>query len=284
MSIDRALRDERLLGAGLGDLSSWKVWLVTLKAAFGLRLDAAERSTFTKVAGDRSAPSRRVRELWAVVARRSGKSRMAAALAVFLALFQKHRLSKGEVGFIVVLASTSDQARNVFSYCQGFIEASEVLQREVRSVTAHEIRLCNNVTIAVHTNSFRSIRGRTLLGCVFDECSFWRSEESANPDQEVYRAVMPSLIASGGMLIAISTPYRRTGLLYTKHRDHFGHEGDDVLVIQGDSKTFNPLLSEELVQSHRSADPEGSIAEWDAQFRSDIAAFLTEDLIELAID
>jgi len=154
----------------------------------------------------------------------------------------------------------------------------------VRAITAHEIRLANDVMIGVHVNSYRTIRGKTLLGVVFDEVSFWRDEASATPDVETYRAAMPSLVASNGMLIGISTPYRRTGLLHAKHRDHFGVEGDDVLVVQGDSATFNPLLSAVLIEAHRASDPEAAVAEWDAQFRSDLVQFLSEDLIELAID
>jgi hypothetical protein len=225
-----------------------------------------------------------VREVWAIVARRSGKSRVAAALAVFLALFQRHQLVRGETGHVLVLAATADQAKTVFQYCAGFIEASEALRREVSSITAHEIRLRNNTVIGVHVNSYRTIRGKTLLACIFDETAFWRDETSATPDVETYRAVMPSLVASNGMLIGISTPYRKQGLLFQKHRDCFGHEGDDVLVVQGDSATFNPTLSRALIEAHRASDPEAAVAEWDAEFRSDISAFLSEDLIELAID
>ena len=209
---------------------------------------------------------------------------MAAALAVFLALFQRHKLAKGETGHVLVLAATQDQAKTMFEYCVGFVEASEALRHEVRAITAHEIRLANDVMIGVHVNSYRTIRGKTLLGVVFDEVSFWRDEASATPDVETYRAVMPSLVASNGMLIGISTPYRRTGLLHAKHRDHFGVEGDDVLVVQGDSATFNPQLSAVLIEAHRASDPEAALAEWDAQFRSDLVQFLSEDLIELAID
>jgi hypothetical protein len=209
---------------------------------------------------------------------------VAAALAVFLALFQRHKLAKGETGHVLVLAATQDQAKTVFEYCVGFIEASEALRREVSSITAHEIRLANNIVIAVHVNSFRTVRGKTLLACIFDEVSFWKDEASALPDVETYRACLPSLIASGGMLIGISTPYRRTGLIHAKHRDHFGVEGDDVLVVQGDAATFNPTLSAELIEAHRASDPEAAVAEWDAQFRSDLVQFLSEDLIELAID
>jgi hypothetical protein len=209
---------------------------------------------------------------------------MAAALAVYLALFQPHKLARGETGHVLVLAATQDQARGVFQYCCGFVEGSDALRREVKAITAHEIRLANDVVIAVHANSFRSVRGRTLLACIFDEVAFWRDEASAMPDVEVYRAVMPSLLASAGTLIAISTPYRRSGLLHAKHRDHYGIAGDDVLVVQGDSATFNPTLSAALIEGHRASDPEAATAEWDAQFRTDLVQFLPEDLIEMAID
>jgi hypothetical protein len=284
VAIDKAMADPLLFGGALGNPASWSAWICVLRAAFGLPLSEVDRATFHKVAGDRDPPGARVRELWAVAARRSGKSRMAAALAVYLALFQRHRLVKGETGHVLVLAATADQAKTVFGYACGFIDGSEVLRREVRNITAHEIRLANDVVIGVHVNSFRTIRGKTLLACIFDEVSFWRDEASATPDLETYRACMPSLIASGGMLIGISTPYRRMGLLHAKHRDHFGVEGDDVLVVQGDAGTFNPMLSSKLIEAHRASDPEAAVAEWDAQFRSDIAQFLSEDLIELAID
>src|SRR5215471_11151556 len=172
-TIDQALADQRLLGGALGDLGSWGTWLVVLKAAFGLPLDDAERATFAKIAGDRPLPGKRVRELWAVVARRSGKSRVAAALAVFLSLFQRHKLARGELGYVLVLAATADQAKTVFQYCAGFIEGSEALRREVVSITTHEIRLRNNTVISVHVNSYRTIRGKTLLACIFDETAFW---------------------------------------------------------------------------------------------------------------
>src|SRR5262249_30723881 len=142
----------------------------------------------------------------------------------------------------------------------------------------------NNAVIAVHVNSYRTIRGKTLLACIFDEVAFWRDESSATPDIEVARAVMPSLLASNGMLIGISTPYRRSGLLHSKHRDCFGVAAAGLLVFEGDAGMYNRTLSSKLIESHRRSDPESAVSEWDAQFRNDISAFLSEDLIELAID
>src|SRR6516164_1419009 len=96
VEIDHALLDHRMLGAGFGDLISWHVWTAVLKAAFGRPLNPRECETFAAVAGNRAVPTRRVRELWCVCGRRSGKSRIAAAVAIYQALFIKHRLARGE--------------------------------------------------------------------------------------------------------------------------------------------------------------------------------------------
>src|SRR6516164_7541132 len=284
VEIDHALSDHRLLGGGFGCLDTWCTWLAVLKAAFGRPLDAHEREIFTAVAGNRAVPKNRVREFWAVAGRRSGKSRVAAAIAVYLSLFCKHKLARGETGMVLTLAGSRDQARAVFSYVRGLLEAAPALRAEIVNVSRYEIELKNGIVIAVHSNSFRTIRGRTLAAAIFDETAFWRDESSALPDVETYRAVLPSLATTDGMLIGISTPYRKLGLLYQKHRDHFGHDDDDVLVVQGASKTFNPSLSDAVIAAQREADPAGAVSEWDAIFRTDIASLFDDELIDRAIE
>jgi hypothetical protein len=91
-------------------------------------------------------------------------------------------------------------------------------------------------------------------------------------------ACLPSLLTTNGMLIGISTGYRRAGLLYAKHRDHFGEDTPDVLVVQGSSRTFNATLSETGIAAMRAADPTAHASEWDAEFRSDLSAFLDDEL------
>ncbi|MCK1417644.1 terminase [Bradyrhizobium sp. CW4] len=285
LPIDATLCDPQLLGAALGDSRSWSTWLTTLRAAFGLPLSDAQRETFSLIAGGRAPPIQRVSEFWAVIGRRSGKSRVAAAIADHVALLQQHHLAPGEVGHVLVLSpTTTAQAKVVFQYCLGFIERSPVLRQEIASTTASEIRLKNGIVIGTHPNSFRSIRGRTLIACIFDESSFWRDETSALPDVECYRAVVPALATSRGMLIGISSPYRKIGMLYQKHKDCYGVDNPDVLVVQGDSRTFNPTLDEGLIAKATADDPEAALAEWAGQFRSDVAAFLSDADIDACID
>jgi hypothetical protein len=126
--------------------------------------------------------------------------------------------------------------------------------------------------------------GRTLLCVVADEVAYWRDESSAFPDLETYRACLPSLVASGGLWVGISTGYRRAGLLYAKHRDCFGRDDDDVLVVSGSTEQFNPTIDRALIDKARAEDPESARAEWDGDFRSDLAAFLSDADIDRAVD
>src|SRR5438105_3812458 len=162
-TIDQALSDRQLLGAALGDVTSWQGWLAILRAAFGLPLSPEQYLLFDEVAGARLAPAKRVRELWAIIGRRSGKSRMAAAIAVFQAAFGTYLLAPGEIGHVLVLAASKSQANAVFGYIKAFLDESSILRQLITDVTADEIRLKGNIAISVHSNSYRSVRGRTLI-------------------------------------------------------------------------------------------------------------------------
>jgi len=284
-TIDEALEDRLLLGAGLGDLSTWATWRTVLKATYGLQLDPSEVPTFDVLAGGRPPPRERVAELWAVVSRRSGKSRMAAAVSVYVAAFIDHsaRLAPGETGYVLVLSPSKSQARTVRDYCEGFIRASPDLEAMLLPSTTDEIRLCGNIVIAVHPASHRTVRGKTLLAVILDEVAYFRDEKSATPDIEVYRAVVPALATTYGILIAISSPYRKVGLLHQKHDRHFGKDGD-VLVIQAATELLNPTIDRSAIERSRADDPEAAQAEWDGQFRGDLSSLLDDAVIEAAID
>jgi hypothetical protein len=285
IDIDAAMCDRRLLGATLGSLDSWDTWRIALKAAFGLGLVTdRERELFAGIAGGREPPKRRPRESWILAGRRSGKSRMAALIAVFIAIFVKPKVAPGETPCVLVLAATTDQARVVFGYCKAFLEASSILRKEIDNITVAEIRLRNGTVIAVHPNSFRSTRGRTNVCCIFDGISFWRSDESATPDREVYNAILPSLATTNGMLLGVSSSYRRAGIMYNKYRDYFGVNNDDILVLCGTSLQFNPTFDVAVIEAQRAADPVAARSEWDSEFRPDVAEFLSDQLIEAATD
>jgi hypothetical protein len=59
---------------------------------------------------------------------------------------------------------------------------------------------------------------------VIDEAAFLRSEDSALPDIELARALRPALTTLNGRLVVISSPHRKTGLLWDAMRKYYGDE------------------------------------------------------------
>jgi hypothetical protein len=286
ISIDAALSDRKLFGAALGDLASWSVWRTILRATFGDSLDEQQKQVFAAVAGSRKPPARPVRELIAIAGRRSGKSRIAALVAAYIATCIDHRakLVPGEVGYVLVLAASRAQATVVLRYIAAFLQSSAILRREVAEVTAEEIRLKSGIVIAVHPNSFKTVRGRSLVAAVFDETSYWPTDDSALSDVEALRAVLPSLSTTNGMLIAISSPYRKAGLMFTRHRDFYAKNDDEVLVVKGATTAFNPTIDTSVIRRAEADDREAAQSEWHAEFRSDLSALLDDQVIDGAID
>ncbi len=139
--------------------------------------------------------------------------------------------------------------------------------------------------MTIATNSFRQVRGRTVLLAILDECAFWRDDTSVSPDVETYRALMPSLATlPGSMLIGISSPYKKAGLLYDKWKAPFGKDDDRVLVIQATSLQLNPTLDPAIVEQALADDPAAARAEWLGEFRPDIGGYVPLELIESAVD
>ena len=211
MTIIDTIRDPHLFAAFFkGD--SWKPWIIALKAIFGLPMDESERDLFVKHTGREAPPIGQSREAWFIVGRRGGKSRIAALIAVFLACFRSYKdvLAPGERGVVMLIACDRQQAKVLMRYIVGFLEGVPMLERLIVRRTEDEIDLSNGITIAIHTSSYRAVRGYTVVACICDEVAFWRSDESANPDEEVLNAIRPAMATvAWSMLIAIGSPYSR---------------------------------------------------------------------------
>jgi hypothetical protein len=124
-----------------------------------------------------------------------------------------------------------------------------------------------------------------LLCAILDETAFWRDDKSSMPDEETYRAIKPGLARMpSSILIGISTPYRKAGLLHRMFQEHYGRGGDDVLVVRAPSTTLNPTLDRAVIEQALAEDPSAASAEWLAQFRDDISGWATRELIEAAVD
>lgn len=284
-----ACLDPNLFGPWF-DGPTWDTWRVLDKAMFGLPLGKMERLTFIGLTGGRNAPTKPVSEAWLVCGRRSGKDVKAASIAAYLATIgaelygYRSRLQRGERGVVQLLAVDKAQAGVCLGYLKAMFE-QPILKRLVDKVTADGIELDNGLAIEVTTNDLRRVRGRTVIAAVFDEVAFWRSDSTVNPDDEVYRAVKPAMITiPGAMLIGISSPYARKGLLWTKFRKHYSKDGD-VLVVKAPTWVMNPTIKRdgEYLTEAFEDDPAGAAAEYGAEFRTDIESFVQREAVEACV-
>ena len=285
MNIVDAIRNERLFKPIFKDLKTWSSWLVLLKALFGLRMSRDDLPLYRRCTGRENPPQHPLKELWAIVGRRGGKSFIMSVIAVFLALFSDFTqyLSPGERGTIQLVAADRQQARVIFRYISAILHSNDVFEQYVIRETADTIELSTQIDIVVQTCSFRTIRGRTVVCCVLDEVAFFRVEGS-NPDREILAAVRPSMATiPNSLLLVISSPYARSGVLYEHHRDYFGKDDTEILVWQAPTRVMNPTISEQLINRETEKDPIAAASEWGATFRADIETFVPLEWIQQAI-
>ncbi len=287
LTILDVLDDPNLFASQFTSHETWRAWRTVLRALFGLPMTADDVAVYTAHTGRLSWPTTPAREAWFVVGRRGGKSRIAALVAVYLACFRDYRssLAPGERATVMVIAADRRQARVVLRYIAGFFESIPLLRPLIQRRTAEAIHLTSRVTIEVHTASFRAVRGYTVAAAICDEIAFWRSDESANPDTEILAALRPAMATvPGALLLCISSPYARRGALWEAYRQHYGQEGDPVLVWQAPSRVMNPQLDAGVVRAAYAADESAAAAEYGAEFRRDIEGFLTREAIDACVD
>jgi hypothetical protein len=286
MTIIDALHDEKIFRRQFKDLKTWAAWEIYLRALFGLPIEGVkERKLFRECTALTKTPRERTRESFVICGRRSGKSFISSLIAVYLAVFKDWSayLSPGEKGWVFIIAVDKAQAGIIKGYISAIFRGNKGLTSMIVQETREVIELKNNVNIAVKTSNFRSLRGYTVLCAILEEIAFWRSEESANPDREVLAAIRPALATvPESLLVGISTPYSRQGVLWEQFKANWGKAGGP-LIWKAKTETMNPTISKKIIADALKDDYAMAKAEWEAEWREDIQAFLGIELIEAAI-
>jgi hypothetical protein len=287
ISLRAALSDPHLLGLLLqGD--SWASWRTLLIAAMGEPLTSDERAIFKQLTQREHEPLQRVEEFVGVIGRRGGKSRAISVLATYIAALVPHpSLVRGERARVLCCAPDVDQSKIVLDYVEANFRQSPVLRQLIETRTQRSLKLTNRIDIEVRASDFRTLRGPTFVAVICDECAWYYSSEnnSANPDSEIINAVRPGLATTGGPLFLISSPYARRGELWALYNKHFGPNGDPaILVAQAPSRTMNPSLPQSVVDRAMERDPGSAQAEFMAQFRSDLEAYVSREAVDACIN
>jgi hypothetical protein len=265
---------------------SWSGWRAVFKATAALPMLDDEVALFKSIAGDREPPRKRPREVWIVGGRRLGKDSAVSLIAGHSAASFNPRgiLRPGERAVVICTAPDRETAKIIKNYISAFFETIPALKKMVTRITDDVVELSNLVDIQVMTSNWRVVRGRPVLAAILDECAMMDSSDSATPDIELYNALMPGMATiPQAQMFGISSPYAKKGLLYKKYTDHFGSDSDDVLVIQAASHILNPTLDTRDRDRQMIEDPARARAEWYAEFRSDLVAFIDPATVDACV-
>jgi hypothetical protein len=146
------------------------------------------------------------------------------------------------------------------------------------------VTLRNRINIEIHTASFRSTRGYTIVAALLDELAFWPAEDSAQPDEEVIAAIRPGMATvPGAMLLCASSPHARRGALWQAYKNYFGKADSPVLVWQAPTRVMNPNVPQAWIAAEIERDPGKNTAEYLAQFRTDLEAYVRREAVEACI-
>jgi hypothetical protein len=274
---------------------TWDRWRAILKGAYALPMSPTERKLFEEVA-ERAPPTKRVRELWVLGGRRGGKDSVASLIIADAAMrFNGRRrqfmgitlpaLRPGERATVFCLGPDRDTARIVLGYVRAYFEDNPELKAMITRDTREGFELANGCDVIVASSDFRGVRGRAVLCAVLDETAMMRDELSAKPDTELYAALRPGMrtLRDQAMMIGISTPMTRTGLLYEKFSKHYGKDDDDVLVVKATSMQLNPLLDAQDIEAEIATDPAKYRSEYLCEWRDSITNFISHEIIDAAI-
>jgi hypothetical protein len=284
VTIIEALRDRNLLGAlpAFRDLTTWRSWLVFAKAIYGITLEAVELETFRCHTGRTTPRPDGYSEAVAIVGRQSGKSEVAAALAVFEAISAPRIRGRGEVYALLIAQDQRSSLRTLFRYASSPFEVSPMLERFVVNRTSDTLSLENGTTIAAYPCRPAAIRGLRARVVVADELAFFKPTENI-PTDVVLRAARPCLATTGGKLIVLSSPYSQSGALWELHRHHYGKDDSSTLIWQADAPSMNPTLPADYLERMKQDDPEAYRSEVLGEFRQGVVTFLDADTLAACV-
>ena len=187
-----------------------------------------------------------------------------------------------ERAMILVIACDRKQARVIFRYVRALLSIPMLARLVDRE--ASEISTSPPSFRRPPAASYLTTRGYTLAAVLCDELAFWRTDDLAEPDYEILDALRPGLgTLPGAMLLCASSPYAQSGALFDAFRRYHGRDDAPALVWRAPTRTMNPTFPQVTIDAAIERDPTSAAAEYMAEFRTDVQAFVAPEAVEACI-
>lgn len=258
-----------------------------LRTAYGLPLTDEQFALYRDCTGRMERPRGPFGEVTVIAGARSGKdSRVAAPIVLFEALFGGHErhLAKGERGINVLVAQDFRATRVAYGYIRDYLTRSPLLASMVAEIFTSEIVLTSGLVVAAFPCTLRSLRAWSIPVGVLDEMGFYRLEGAADSDAEIQASVRRGMIGfPSPRLVKISTPYMKSGVLWSDFRQAWGQENLDLLCWRAPTALMNPTITPERLAREQRLDPARFEREFMATFAEDLEAFLPSAWVDDAV-
>ena len=183
------------------------------------------------------------------VGRRGGKSLIGSAWAAYDAVVRdlSRYLRPGELRYIVMMAPSLRQSRELFRTLHGFFERPELAPLVV-SETNDTIELVTGVIIMVIPCNSRSARRLPISTVILEEFGQFIDSDGYQSDEAVYRALAPSTaqFLDDGRIVILSTPRGTRGAFYRLFKQ--AGERPDGFSMHLPTWEMNPTLTKEALQ------------------------------------
>jgi hypothetical protein len=209
----------------------------------------------------------------AVCGRASGKTKLSSLRLLHLALtVPLSMLGRGQVALVPIVAPKLKLATECFSMVKGEVLAHPKLAAMLKNPESSESILLErpdgkrvSIEPIAATAGGGAVRGRNIPAALLEECAFFRDDNFKVNDAEIFSAVVPRLLP-GGQVLLVSSPWVRSGLLYSLHRDNWGQPAT-ALVAHAPTLTMRDrpdVLA--MAERERRRDPDNFRTEFEAQF------------------
>lgn len=164
--------------------------------------------------------------------RQSGKSTVAAGAAIHTAVYEPGSLT-------LILSPSQRQSGELFRKAKGLYREMGKPVPPVQE-SALRLELATGSRIVSLPGKESTVRG-------FSSASLLIVDEAAKVEDDLYRTVRPMLAVSGGRLLALSTPWGKSGWFFEEWTEGDGWKRVTVTADQ------NPRISPEFLEEERQA-------------------------------
>jgi hypothetical protein len=220
--------------------------------------------------------------------RRSGKSRMAAGLAVWSATANSQRhldsAPRGEQLSIVCVSRSQRLARVTHRMIRGFLQ-SPALAHLVVAESADSITLSNGLELVTVPCHAAATRGMAVPVALLDEAPYWQGADGSMLDAaEVFEGIEPSTAQfEQGFILAMGTPRLASGWFFDQSERARSGRFPGIREWHRETSSMNPQISRAWLASKEAEDPLAFSREYRAVFEASISSALDAALVRAAV-